>query len=338
MKNTAYVINDGVVSDPIVFPTQNLTWINTDGVSTVSAAFTKSIQAFGDWSGYRWLQKYGITQYETVTATLTGSSSLFNIESFEGYDIRKFNESWDATTQIRDYALVPRMYENYNLFVNYIGTMIGGLETSANSVGRIIYEKIANFVPNHSDIDTCEIPSVYSLAQMTDVPVDDYNFDYPVELQRLMNIVSIPHKKLWGERCKCATNFVLKNGRCSVCGHEHPTNLGDGIDTDSYQVSANVPFVAQYKFNRDLYELINPISSYSSIYVAACGYLVNDPWDYCYFEYIPSACNLQIEGVINWDDEYTTLQENLSSLEIWYDQGEIVEKMLNYVLHKGLDL
>jgi hypothetical protein len=66
------------------------------------------------------------------------------------------------------------------------------------------------------------------------------------------------------------------------------------------------------------------------------AYLLNDPTYYCFYEYIPTICNIQVEGVISWDDEYTTLSENVSGIDEWYGNNQIVEKIINYSLHKGL--
>jgi len=59
---------------------------------------------------------------------------------------------------------------------------------------------------------------------------------------------------------------------------------------------------------------------------------------FCFFDFIGIPCDEQVAGVINWDDKNTTLNEHASSLDEWYGSGEAVEKMISYVLHKGLGL
>jgi hypothetical protein len=60
---------------------------------------------------------------------------------------------------------------------------------------------------------------------------------------------------------------------------------------------------------------------------------------FCFYDYIPSTpCNEQIAGIINWDDPYTTLDETVSSVNEWYGNGQTLERIINYVLHKGLGL
>jgi hypothetical protein len=308
--------------------------LNDFSQSSVEVPFINYLQAFGDWTGTRFLNKYA--PKPTTVMYLTGESSEFNIENFSGYDIRKFNESHDTTTQIRSYALPEYVYNNYNLFENYIGSMVGGLETSANSIGRKIYERTANFVQNHADIDVCNINPIYSIASQLNVPIDDYNITMPSDIQRLMDLVSIGHKKLWGDRCKCNYNFKTSYSVCENCGHKHSSNRGNSLDTDTYTTTANTPYVVEYKLNRNHYEVLTPLSSNLTLYSASSAFLINDVADYCYYEYIPTFCNVQNEGIINWDDEYTTIDETVSGLFDWYGDNQIVEKMLNYYLHKGL--
>ena len=580
IDSKAYLLSGTSVIESFAFPQVTSTWyIDSDlNIQTQTPVIPKSIQAFGDWTGSRWFQKYSL-----LNTYLTGQSSEFNIDSFDGYDIRKFNESFDITTQMRNYALPEYFNKNTVLFEDYIGTMVGGLETSAHSMGRQIYERIANFVKNHSDVDTCNIRNLYSIASELDVPIDDYQFGTPSDLKRILDIVSIGHKQLWGDHCKCAHNFKINTyGYCENCGHKHSTNRGEPVNSDTYILSADIPILAEYKFDRDYYEMItavstpdmyitsafnvltgitvassfnllscftvpsgadtyvhfdvvdsfnisaqfvnNPSTNYpyilsaagyscatapasvmnfyyasggwtdlsqyrtsgyiytnpypvsaqlvtlstwspddyllingsvynrvncpnvsnnvvagtilgtlssngtisldmadreqgyigihnstanqpwlqwnrlepftlpilssyktnftntitylssltiattatsciyvpSSINVASgiyipssievliapsvsafslysyvSNYLLYDPSDYCYYEYIPAICGVQNEGIINWSDEYTTLDESLSTMEEWYGNGQLIEKMINYTLHKG---
>ena len=59
------------------------------------------------------------------------------------------------------------------------------------------------------------------------------------------------------------------------------------------------------------------------------------PRYYSFYEYIPSYNYDQNEGIINWGDLYTSLIENISSVDQW---NEIRENMLNYSLAKGLGI
>ena len=104
----------------------------------------------------------------------------------------------------------------------------------------------------------------------------------PSELKRIIDLVSISHKKLWGDRCKCNHNFKDAYSLCDNCGHPHNTNRGNTINTDSYMVSSNIPYLAEYKFQRNYYEVITPININNTLILNhASAYLINDPEDYC---------------------------------------------------------
>lgn len=335
-----FVISNDIVEKSIPLHDDKISRYIIDGLQyNLTSDSAQSLQAFGDWSGLRWMMKY-TPEYVTSTTLsshLTGESDIFSIDSFNGYYYRKYNESWDTTNVIRDYALPYHIYQNYNLFINYLGNMIGGQDNDKVQIGRYAYERIANFVSNHSDPDTANIDQLYSLCKELDIPIDNYRFQYPFDIKRIVNIGSVSHNKLFGQRCSC--NFNFKWGDvCSNCGHYHDLNVGESINTSTYIVSADVPFLAEYKFSAGNFEVVNsPISS-SNLYSVVSTYLYNSPSDYNYYEYISTPCNVQVEGLINWGDEYTTLIESNSSLSAWYDEGQLLEKLFSIYLYRGLGI
>ena len=302
-----------------------------------------AIQAIGDWSGLNWYAKYNSTNMASsinISNNLSGISDPFNIERYVNYEIRRFNESWDATSHIHNLALPEYDYANYNLFENVIDSIVGSVSSNDQELMRPMYEKIANFVPEHQDIDSCNIEQLYSLARELHVPIDDYIFEYPFAVRRLLDIFSVNFNKLKGSRCKCNLNFS-NSIACNNCGHEHIPNLGDQFDFMQYMASANVPFLVKNKWlNNSPYEIIIPTTTVSlsakpvmSILSPASEYL-----NYYFYTYITTFCNKQVEGVINWDDQLTTLSENITTVGDWYGDAKTVEKIINYALYKGLDL
>ncbi len=354
-ENSLYSIKNDIIYNKTDFTSNKTLWYfdTAFNIQSLSATWTKSLQAFGDWTGLKYVRKYLNTSnsLSTVNVYLTGASDTFAIESFDGYDFRKYNESWNISTQMREYALAEHYNEYYNLFINYLGTMVGGLETDKESVGRKSYEKTANFVANHSDVDTCNVDSIYSLSKEFDVPIDNYKIGFPTDVQRLMDTFSISQRKLWGNRCKCKHHYFDKNAVCKNCGHVHTyldtneneiyfNNKGNQIDVTTYQVSANIPFLVKYDYSPYDYTLISPVISASSVYNIVTSYFTSARLytDFSYFEYNESFCNQQIEGIINWGDVYTTLNENVSSLSAWYNKGGLIEKMFNYFIRKGCNI
>ena len=48
--------------------------------------------------------------------------------------------------------------------------------------------------------------------------------------------------------------------------------------------------------------------------------------------------NQQVEGLVNWDDPYTTLSEMTTAHNDWVRDEGTLETIFNYYIHKGLGL
>ena len=373
LENMVYMYINGALKQSFkINPDYKFTWFNDTGFIVPSAvSWAKSAQAFGDWTGLRWMLKY--TNYypypSLITKCISGESGIFSVKDFNGYEIRRFNESWNAAAQIQDYAISPHIHDNVVLWEGLIGTAWG--DASGNGFGRNVYERAANFVQNHEDVDSCNIPQLYSLTKKLDVPIDDYNFNYPADLKRMMDIISINQQILWGDRCSCnynitqpyvtavsASQIITILYDCPRCGHKHSGNRGDGFDAATYEVTAYTPFIVRDKYLDGRYSLITPALCCNGSNTCSAVYMLSSNWEqimpdiyitqgadfktitdrFCFFGFIDIPCQTQIAGVINWDDVYTTLSEQDSSIMDWYGSGETIEKILNYILHKGLGL
>ena len=337
--------------------------------------------ARGDWTGNRWVMKY-LTSFGSIT----GISEPFKVGDYDEYRVRRHNESWDTTSHMKGFVLSPTFSENTNFFDGYIENMVGGVEHNTYSIGRRLFERIANSVPNLQDIDECGVDGLYSLAHECDVPMDDYLMAYPEDVIRIMDIASVQHKKLWGDRCKCDANYFKSANSehtkfCNKCFHIHKSNLGQSLDISTVDLSTSrVPYLIENMYNRNIYTRINP--SYSSFSAASSvlaqiedgTYTLNggdetlsesisaleydtpeetnrarlmaihtnifspEIWlNYCFYEYVPTKCDTQNIGVINWEDTRTTLVESESSIEDWYDQNGTIEGMFSYLLHNGCE-
>lgn len=393
VDNTLYTLRKNIIVPCVnIIPDLNLSWYNDLGyIYSLTFEENKSAQALGDWSGNRWQRKYGSSGF--TTAGLTGISNKFNIYDFKGYDIRRYNESWDASNEIKNTITQPHIFDNTILWDKYMAA-VWGTEASpqGKGYGREAYEKIANFAQNHVDVNTCNIAQLYSLAEYTDVPIDTYSSQYPAELRRILDIASINQQTLWGSRCKCNRNInhtyteyvstnikIAQEYNCEICGHTHQGNRGEIFNPYTYMVTANVPFIIEDRSRtKNKYQLITPPASCFYIYPAnltvdACtqvtitsGCLYTYPlssfyniilppvrsdlsyWSlsgfdevtsyFCFFHHVNKNCREQIGGVINWNDPYTTLNENSSSIISWYGEGETLERMISYILYKGLGL
>ena len=132
-------------------------------------------------------------------------------------------------------------------------------------------------------------------------------------------------------------------------------------------VSAGRKIVLNDMFNTQYYELLEvpTITSYSSVTARGLGYLlpttaypvssypltvyplsaffgwgVNTPvaQNYRFYHYNSTVSGQIAEGLINWDDPYTTLSPNSSAYVDWVKDEGILESIFNYYIHKGLGL
>ena len=268
---------------------------------------------------------------------LNGISAPFNVMSYDdSFGLRKFNEDFDMAETIKSYALQETISRNTVLFDDFIGQIVGNADSAPEDLGKSIYERTANFTANHSDIDACNIDKLYSLCQQLNIPIEDYNFDYPANLKRLINIVSISYSRLKGSRELNNRNFVETTSLSSA------SNLGGKIDTSTYYLSAGTNIVIREK-HTDSYELFNVVSL-SGYNVYPIEYLsefnFKTPLDvyYIFYEYVPKYTLTQEEGIIDWENPQTTLIEGVSSITEWQQDAGIMDTLLDYQLRRGLEL
>jgi len=318
----------------------------------VSTFEEKSFQAYGDWLGSRWLNKY-IDSSNTVRV-LTGESNLFNLYPLEGeYNISKVNEDFDSEAYYKSLILSESLEDKYVFFNNFLGTIVGNISSQPYELGKTVYEKIANYVSNHVDVDTSNLDQLLSLCKELSVQFEQYNYPFPPQLTRLINILSIKHKKLWGERNKF--NLQFENYGLST-----NKNLGTQLSTLTSSISSGIPIVAYEKFS-DTFLLINNVEILSSnnsyipfgIPVSLSSFSYDWGWGlvaprslsgdrisdyYSFFTYIPQYENSFKENIIDWSNPLTTLSFTNSSFKDWSKDNGIMQNMISYDLTKGLRL
>jgi hypothetical protein len=343
---------------------------NSLSLESQSTPLTKIIQkklnGYGDWNGFKYINKH--QHIFSKTFSLETDSNTFSIyEANSGkYDLRKLNENFDPKAQINAYRFQEYLQDKNVLFDDFIGTVVGDNTSKPTSLGKLIYEKISNFVDNNSNIDICNTKALYSMYQMFDEELYRFNntdYDFPADLNRLVEIFSINFSKLKGSRNKFDQNFtdrgynsqeILKNGGSVIYGN----NKGQELNFFTTVLTAGKAIIAYEKFSKK-YTLINtkllsssyieyvdpikelyPLSAYNSRWgwdlVLPDDYTRDKmPYYYTFYEYISGYLNIQNEGVINWGDTYTTINENLTSIEDW---EEIKNNMITYSLAKGLGI
>lgn len=330
----------------------------------------QTMRAIGDWTGFHWLQKFGYIPGEKKE--LTGSSSTFNIHSKQGtYNIRKFNEDHDPGSTIKSYALQPWLNDQYNLFDEALPSMIGNSNSAPTELGKTIYEKIANFANNNSDLDECNIDVIHNQTLMYDMEIQMYNLQYPPTFKRLMDMCSIKQTKLYGtfdyttETFDMYTNYTNKDTR---------ENLGEVLNFSDHMLTPGETIVAYEKFSK-IYTPITitppmsgvidnndnivetgldtnlvssdtqqyPLSSYTSTW----GWRLVAPLTisgkeilnyYRFYTYNSSTTANQVEGVIHWNNPDTTLTPETSTYESWSEDTGVLDNILEHQLRTGLGL
>ena len=235
--------------------------------------------------------------------------------------------------------------------------IVGSIHSSPNTIGKKTYEKIANFLDNIANVDTCNINALYSLYDMLGEELRSYsmeNFAYPEEINRLVNILSIKYNTLVGNSNKFSEFFDSKFGT------KDAINLGKEIDIYTHVLTGGVDnyIVAYEKFNKkhtiqnanlpvnSTIEYINSelqtfaLSTYHPSWgwglVLPANYNTRDIFNsYSFFEYIKTTDDTQITGMLNWSSPQTTITNNVTSLSSW---NNTVENIFYHTLAAGLNL
>ena len=328
-------------------------------VDIPSKSTDNRVQAYGDWTGGRWINKFGrATTTEARNRTVEGESPTFKLLPVEGCEtIAKINEDFDSTEAITSYMTQPVVRDSTSWQVDMVQSIVGDYYSYPWEFGKLIYEKIANHVMNISDIHTSNIRTVYSMAQSVGYDLDDYNYTFPGKMGRVMDLLSIKHKKLFGSRNKFDLDFDYRGHP----GNEnYATNLGEELDIKTYYVTAGVAIVANELYGNVKTKVMPlvihgdttdkhystkhqgltsyPISGYQPEWGWGLSYETHMSRYYSFYEYIPGTSDEHIEKIIDWDNWYTTLKETNSSYEAWSDSNGIIDNILTVTLKTGLGL
>jgi streptogramin lyase len=275
--------------------------------------------------------------YEQILVTVKPDPEP--ILSYFNYDIFKINENYDLGAQLKSFALTPTLFESTYLFNNFLPSIYGVYPYSHQDLGISSYEKITNFVINNSDIDTCEIDKLYSISQATNTDTDDYMLNYPLDLKKLMDLLSINQSRLWGSTQMNQNNFNQSSNNGEF-------NVGAILSPD-YIVIAGTPILLKTK-SLSNYELIqtgvlNGLEQYSLNNLAYSIGIIknsNDSWQnyYEFYEYIPVNNTVYSDNIIDWNNPQTTITPNLTSIFDWIGDEKTIDKIFSYHLYKGLGI
>jgi len=276
---------------------------------------------------------------------VSGSSQPFHLYPKSGSNkVAKINENFDATNYMKSLAFQPSIYQLPVLFDTFFSSMLGTVESNTNSIGKRVYEKTSNFIKNTSNIDTCDIQSLYGYAQMYNLDLQQYAnqdllINYPADLARLVNLFSIKKSLLFGKRLQKQDNFadkynlsyrandLTKAAQDYSVDKKYGNNLGNQINVHNGIVYKNNNYVIVYEIFSETYRVMRTnissisLSSYPlSTYNSSWGWGLSLPDDYesdslsayklsCYYnfyEFVPVVPGKFVGNIINWEDTYGT--------------------------------
>lgn len=298
---------------------------NPSIVEVTSIVQNRSAQAGADWTGNRWYQKYGTGK--STSSFVRGESTPIKISSLdETYTIAKVNNTFDYAGYFKSLALPEVMQQNFSLFT-FLSAVGGDSNPNKESIGRVLYEKIANFVSNKADVETAEIDDLLSMAQQLQVEYKEFGQDFPVAVNNLINLFSVHKQRLRG-----LPNFETDISK----------NTGKRL-TETDSITANRFYLAKdKKINKNFLVWANPYAGQTiySVNLFQSDALRNPVSEHYYlFVYNDTQVNTEIpyiDNLIDWDSNFTTLSYNISSEKEWYGDGGILETMFNNLLTKQL--
>lgn len=368
--NILYVISDPSkcifninLNDTVLSPVTSV-YVYLSSNEIAPPIIQDSVYAYGDWSGLRWSNKFtsaSIKQLVYVSETVSCTSNNFNIYPATGkYEIGKINENMDFTELYKANTFQESLMSKPALYDNFLGTIVGNISSNQNTIGKRVYEKISNFTDNVYNVDTCNISSLLSLQTLLDEPsiqFTKYNYIFPANINRVMDLASVKITRMWGESNKFDQNY---NKYGLPDSDIHGINLGSQLNfltTTLTAGSASLPIVAYEKFSKN-YQYINTnilSASYVNINATDNTYKLSaydDRWGwglvlpnnfvstdipnyYTFFNYVSTFENTYIGGLINWGDENTTIDK--TQRNITYVDG-VFNNMITYQFAKGLNL
>ena len=299
---------------------------------------------------------YSVSGFNVSAAvrTVTGESNLFNIFSFNGrYGIAKINEGFDFGNFLGNQRYAEYQYNN-EYFDNFLLLLSAGLGHSTSKpyeFGKTVYEKIANFTDNNSNVDKANIQGLVSMCNEVGFRLEPVNYEYPPQIKRVVDILSISHNGLFGNTNTFNADFNRHNSTSS----NFATNIGTELSvlTSTFPVSASIVVYEKFSgINRlvrtaklsgvDLNDIL-PLSTYSSTWgwaIPVPSHIVGTEIGsyFKFFNYISTPEGSIKNSVIDWNDSTTTLSFYTNSYIDWAKDDGIVDNIINYELTKGLRL
>ena len=304
--------------------------IDDNYVQSVSTPYVRSAQAVGDWTGNEWYQKFGSDIQDKLVMGYSTNFRIYDLYQ-DAPAVAKVNEDFSGASYFKSLALPELLQENTRLFDDFFVSLVGSGSLTSEELGRVFYEKIANFNLNHSDINTTEIAQFLSLLSSVKLEAETFGVDFPVEIERLINIFSVPLHNLRGQPVYNTT--VVEN-------------IGDILTQSSLITAGQYLYVKDKRY--DTYQIVEvgqqditnqnvyPLSS-----ISIDGLRIQqDPIElfknYHFFEYNPYNVIGYQSNIIDWENPYTTATYANSSWNFYYEDDGFLDLYFNNLLTKRL--
>lgn len=272
-----------------------------------------------------------------IEYTLSGISDPFNVYPFENkHEFYRKGEDNNVYNILK--SVLPFDTEQTPTFNSYLSAILG----EGDSLGKV-YDKVVNFIPDHSDIDVCDIDSLYDISYSLNDVIKDFNLILPEELKRAFHFSSIPLNKLIGSRCVCNMNFsdcknCANSNVCSICKFDKRSNLGDKLTNTDF-ITAGETIL--YKENgAKTFNFFAVPQQNTSVYtlnsLSAEPFYSKGLSTFCFYRWDKTPQSNPVDSVINYKDYRNTLLPSLSTNDDWYKTGGVVDEIFEYVLTKNL--
>lgn len=184
----------------------------------------------------------------SVTFPLVGSC-VFTAYPQNYYNIPKHNENIDFTQTIKDLRFQEILLDKNIFFDDFIRSIFGDIDSSSDTLGKTVYERIFNFVSNTKDLDTCNVDYLISIASMLNEQINIYDTNslkLPPNIKNIISKISTHYNKFKGIENQFNKNFDSKG---HLSKNIYGKNLGEQIDTETYFVQKGTDIVAFEKFS-----------------------------------------------------------------------------------------
>ena len=338
LTNKVYTVSVDQVSNTVIGSSERIVKIYPDSLLgfyqnpsgtftyTVTGDFYKSLQANGDWTGNKWYQKY-FNPTALTAIPVSGVSTLFEINDFvNSSQIRLINENFDTANYYKSLALPEVLSRNTTFFDDFLGAVVGNGQLSATEdLGQTVYERIANFIFTHGDIDTCDVRQLLSYAQETGTGAFNYGTDFPSEIQKYLDVAATPRTRLYGLKSPVPILSL---------------SIGSQLYSNS-TVTAGDKVILQNKADGREYTLVtlpvlSGIVAYPLTFLNIQGFVQPIIENYLVFTFNPVYSDKFIENYIDWENPLTTLSPYISSEQDLYGDKGIIENTFNYLLTKNI--